>query len=115
MISDDDDDDDNNVDEDDEDDDDDDPEVNWLINVYTSNIKNAGTNANVHIQIFGTKHATSLIPLGGKENNDEDLFEPGNCDSFQVNLPDIGNPSKIKIGHDNKGMLAGWHLDKVFN
>ena len=86
-----------------------------MINVYTSNLKNAGTDAQVHIQIFGTKEATSIITLGGKNKNEKDLFEAGNCDSFEVNLPDIGKPAKIKIGHDNKGMFAGWHLDKVFN
>jgi hypothetical protein len=41
------------------------------------------------------------------------LFEVGNCDKFDRNLPDIGKPLKIKIGHDNKGMFAGWFLDKV--
>ena len=90
-------------------------EGNWSIFVYTSDIKNAGTDANVHIQVFGTKSATGIIQLDNKINDDKNLFETGSCDLFDKNLPDIGKPVKIKIGHDNKGMFAGWHLDKVFS
>lgn len=43
------------------------------------------------------------------------LFESGNCDKFDKNLPDIGKPVKIKIGHDNSGSFPGWFLDQVIN
>ena len=44
-------------------------EGNWSIFVYTSDIKNAGTDANVHIQVFGTKSATGIIQLDNKIND----------------------------------------------
>lgn len=33
------------------------------------------------------------------------------CLSFQ--LEDVGELTKLRIGHDNAGLFAGWHLDKV--
>ena len=48
-----------------------------------------------------------------ENKNVKDLFETGKIDKFENNLPDIGEPKKIKIGHDNHGSFAGWHLDKV--
>jgi hypothetical protein len=87
--------------------------TNWSVLVYTSNLKNAGTDANVHIQIFGDKAQTSALPL--EKKGETNLFETGKCDKFDMNLPDIGKPTKIKIGHDNVGLYPEWHLDKVKN
>lgn len=89
---------------------------NWAIFIYTSNVPGAGTDASVYIQIFGTKNSSTKFYLdkkivSGKAN--EDLFEQGQCDKFGKQLPDIGKPIRIKIGHDNNGAFAGWHLDKV--
>lgn len=28
-------------------------------------------------------------------------------------VTDVGLVDRIRIGHDNKGMAAGWHLDRV--
>lgn len=33
------------------------------------------------------------------------------CFFFQ--LEDVGELTKLRIGHDNAGLFAGWHLDKV--
>lgn len=85
---------------------------NWTIFVYTSRLKGAGTDAAVYMQIFGTKGNTAQFFLDDNKNSKK-LFEAGNCDRFDRNLADIGKPQKIKIGHDNKGMFAGWHLEKV--
>lgn len=87
---------------------------NWSIFVITGDVKNAGTDANVHIQIYGTRCASAQIPLERKNNNKK-LFEAENCDKFEINLPEIGKPLKIKIGHDNKGSFPGWFLDNVTN
>ena len=85
---------------------------NWSIYTYTSNIKNAGTDAKVYLQIFGSKANTGKLNLEKKTKN-ENPFETGKCDRFDKRLPDFGRPTKIKIGHDNSGSFAGWHLDKV--
>ena len=86
----------------------------WFIYIYTSNIKNAGTDAKVSIQIIGTKGMSNKIQLDKEENiSNKDLFETGSCDKFVKVFSDVGKPAKIKIGHDNSGSFAGWHLDKV--
>ncbi len=86
---------------------------NWSIFVYTGNIKNAGTDAGVYLQIFGTKTASTLMQLDNKNGNNKKLFEAGSCDKFDKNLPDIGKPAQIIIGHNNKGLFPGWFLEKV--
>ncbi len=87
---------------------------NWSIFIYTSNLPNAGTDSNVHIQIFGNLLVSERLHLTAKSStNQKQLFEKGSCDRFDRKLPYIGKPIRIKIGHDNKGLAAGWHLDKV--
>lgn len=34
-------------------------------------------------------------------------------DTFNIETPSIGNLKRVRIGHDNKGLAAGWFLDKV--
>lgn len=40
-------------------------------------------------------------------------FERNKEDRFNVEVEDVGEPYKIRVGHDNKGFGAAWHLDKV--
>ena len=30
-----------------------------------------------------------------------------------MEIPDVGVPFKIRVGHDNKGLAAAWHLDNI--
>lgn len=84
-------------------------EVPWQVWVYTSDVKNAGTDSNVTMVIYGDKGKSDDIPL----ENKGDTFEQGQMDMFQVCSKDIGVPYKIRVWHDNAGLAAGWHLDKV--
>jgi hypothetical protein len=79
--------------------------------VHTSNINGAGTDANVYIEIHGDRASSTRMKLDNK--NVKDQFESGKIDKFDLLLPEIGEPKRIKIGHDNKGSFAGWHLEKV--
>ncbi len=41
-------------------------------------------------------------------------FKRGAVDRFVLELKDVGERiSKIRLGHDNSGLGAGWHVDKV--
>jgi hypothetical protein len=84
----------------------------WFITIYTSNIRNAGTDARVFIKVFGTAGKTEKFWLDKEEYQDK-LFEKASCDKFLKTFPDIGEPKRIIIGHDNSGPFPGWHLDKV--
>ena len=41
-------------------------------------------------------------------------FERGATDEFGVESEDLGDLTKIRIGHDNAGFGASWFLDKVY-
>ncbi|KAH3767689.1 hypothetical protein Pelo_458 [Pelomyxa schiedti] len=81
----------------------------YIINVHTGNIRGAGTDANVFLEIFGEKGTSEKRKLEGKGN----LFERNHMDSFQFECVDLGELQKIIIGHDNSGVNAAWYLEKV--
>ena len=44
----------------------------------------------------------------------KECFNRGSVDVFVREMTDVGDQiEKLRIGHDNKGILAAWHLDKV--
>ncbi|RDD42008.1 Lipoxygenase homology domain-containing protein 1 [Trichoplax sp. H2] len=84
----------------------------YNVSVTTGDIKGAGTDANVHIVLYGEKDDTGLIHLKNSTTH-SNKFERNQEDRFVVEAIDIGELKKIKIGHDNKGGMAGWFLNKV--
>ncbi|CAI9730794.1 homology domain-containing 1-like isoform X1 [Octopus vulgaris] len=87
--------------------------TNYEIHVKTGNVRGAGTDANVFLQMFGSKNNTDKIPLVSSENL-RNLFERDRIDIFKRELTNIGQIKKIKISHDNSQLSAGWFLDSVF-
>lgn len=78
-------------------------EVPYEIKVYTSNKSNAGTDANVHIEIYGMEQSTGQVMLCSKTDR-KGKFQQGSIDVFVLELDDVGDEiEKIRIGHDNKG------------
>lgn len=85
------------------------PKGTWVCTTYTSDVRFAGTDANVHVTVFGDDGHSEMIPL---KNKDDD-FERGKVDSFRIELPAMGIVRKLRIEHDGRGLNAGWKLDKV--
>uniref|UniRef100_A0A6B2KZF9 PLAT domain-containing protein n=1 Tax=Arcella intermedia TaxID=1963864 RepID=A0A6B2KZF9_9EUKA len=85
------------------------PMVTYTVKVTTGTCRGAGTDANVFIILYSAKRDSGKIVLEGPGN----LFERGKTDVFQLKLVDLGSLKKIRIGHDGKGIGAGWFLDKV--
>ncbi|KAG1662011.1 hypothetical protein FOA52_009500 [Chlamydomonas sp. UWO 241] len=81
----------------------------YRVSVWTSDVSGAGTDANVFIQIFGEEGETERIALDNPGND----FETGQLDVFEVSGRNVGPMTKIRIGHDNAGFGAAWHLDRV--
>lgn len=83
------------------------------INVATSNIGYAGTDANIFIMLYGEKGDTGFLPL--KKSKTHKLpFYRNQYDKFTVEAPDVGDDiTQIRITHDNTGKGPGWHLDYV--
>ncbi|XP_061733262.1 LOW QUALITY PROTEIN: lipoxygenase homology domain-containing protein 1 [Nerophis ophidion] len=81
----------------------------WSLWIWTSDVKGAGTDAQVFLQIYGEKGKSDETKL---ENN-SDSFEQGRLDKFMVEMPDIGRLLKLRIWHEKRHPFAGWHLGRV--
>ena len=77
--------------------------------VTTSDMRGAGTDANVFFVLYGDKGKSEEIKLDNKTDN----FERGSVDKFKADIKDVGVPYKIRIGHDNSKSYSDWHLAKV--
>ncbi|XP_050769305.1 lipoxygenase homology domain-containing protein 1 [Gymnogyps californianus] len=83
--------------------------INYEVSVVTGDVRAAGTNAKVFMQIYGETGKTELITLENRSNN----FERGATDIFKREAADVGKIYKIRIGHDGKGIGDGWFLESV--
>lgn len=84
-------------------------DARYEVQVWTSDVHGAGTDADVFIQISGTDGQTEKIELHDDSNN----FERGKRDNFSLTAPDVGYIKKINIGHNAENLMSGWHLHKV--
>uniref|UniRef100_A0A8C4ECX3 Lipoxygenase homology PLAT domains 1a n=1 Tax=Dicentrarchus labrax TaxID=13489 RepID=A0A8C4ECX3_DICLA len=81
----------------------------WSLWIWTSDVKGAGTDAQVFLQIYGEKGKSDEIKL---ENN-SDSFEQAQLDKFVIEMPDIGRLLKLRIWHEKRHPFSGWHLARV--
>lgn len=91
------------------------PKQAWEVVVCTSDVKYAGTDASVHMVIHGmdADHKEHQATLDFKGKQTKSSFERGKEDRFSFEIDDIGDPFKLRVGSDNSGMGADWHLEKV--
>ena len=82
--------------------------VDYKITVITGDRRGSGTDANVFIYLYG-EGSTPAFTLDSPQNN----FERNKTDVFIVRAPDLGDLTKIRIGHDASGFGSDWFLDKV--
>lgn len=74
--------------------------------VKTSQLKGAGTDANVDVTLYGSTGSSPPTRLENSKNN----FEKGAIDIFEMDAS-IGNLEFIRIGHDNTSLGPAWHLN----
>ena len=86
--------------------------ISYHVSVKTGDVSNAGTDANVHLKIFGSNGDTGVMKLKHSDNT-MNKFEKGRVDLFNLEQEDIGKIERIRIGHDGKGVGSGWFLDYV--
>ena len=79
--------------------------------MFTSDLRGAGTDANVTLQVHGEQGSSDPIPLGGNIAD----FERGECDVFQgVLVPTrVGTIQGVTVSHDGTNPYPEWHLEKV--
>uniref|UniRef100_A0A674DFU0 Lipoxygenase homology PLAT domains 1 n=1 Tax=Salmo trutta TaxID=8032 RepID=A0A674DFU0_SALTR len=81
----------------------------WSLWIWTSDVKGAGTDAQVFLQIYGEKGKSDEMRL---ESN-SDSFEQAQLDKFMIEMPDIGKLTKVRIWHEKRHPFAGWHFARA--
>nr|XP_023838831.1 lipoxygenase homology domain-containing protein 1-like [Salvelinus alpinus] len=81
----------------------------WSLWIWTSDVKGAGTDAQVFLQIYGDKGKSDEMRL---ESN-SDSFEQAQLDKFMIEMPDIGKLTKARIWHEKRHPFAGWHFARA--
>ncbi|XP_036262721.1 lipoxygenase homology domain-containing protein 1 [Molothrus ater] len=84
----------------------------YTIKVYTGDKRGAGTDANVHIILFGNEDKSEVFQLSQSLEH-QNPFERGKVDTFKIKTKNLGSLRSIEIGHDGKGFASGWFLEKV--
>nr|XP_015208918.1 PREDICTED: oxygen-regulated protein 1 [Lepisosteus oculatus] len=82
----------------------------WRVSVVTSSLPSAGTSSQVYIILYGLQGNSGPLFLLGREG---DLFQSGHEDIFDINVGNIGELFKIRIGHNSSGQSPGWHCEEV--
>ena len=88
----------------------------YQVEVYTGNRAKAGTNANIYMNITGKDGSSGKRALK-KSLNNMDKFEQGNMDTFEIEAADMGELTKVVVGHDGKGAgeNSGLNIDLVID
>ena len=63
--------------------------TSYQVSVKTADVRMAGTDANVHLKIFGDKGDTGTLQLKNSEGTNN-KFERGRTDVFRLEASDIG-------------------------
>lgn len=82
----------------------------YEIEIKTGNRDNAGTDADVYVQLIGG------MGISGENYLDRpgvDDFERGHTDVFYITDKDVGWINQIRLFHNNKGRYPGWYVDYV--
>ena len=85
----------------------------YRVLIHTSDIKFAGTDADVFVEIVGTRNGKPATTGRVKLDNSLNNFEQNDLDWFTRSLTNVGTIERICIGHDATGPGAAWHLDNV--
>ena len=68
--------------------------MSYNINIKTGDARGSGTDANVHVCLYGTKSDTGNIALKSSKTH-TNKFESGQNDEFTIETADIGDLEKI--------------------
>ena len=83
--------------------------MQFEIEVYTGDVKSAGTDSTISMTMFGTDGTTPEFVF----DKDESRFERGGVDLIKMDLYDVGKLLKVRIAVDGKGTRHDWFLEKV--
>uniref|UniRef100_H3CLV0 Lipoxygenase homology PLAT domains 1 n=1 Tax=Tetraodon nigroviridis TaxID=99883 RepID=H3CLV0_TETNG len=87
--------------------------VSYHISIKTGSVNGASSDSRVFVKLYGEKGDTNKMTLAVSDNDLRNYFETGRTDIFTMETSDIGQISRLLIGHSNEGLRAGWFLDSV--
>lgn len=90
--------------------------IPYEIKIITGDVRGAGTDANVYIELHGRtdKHSKDSEASSGRIALEDGKFERGKIDVIHTEIGAMISPlTYVTIGHDNKGAAAGWYLEEV--
>ena len=62
---------------------------NYTITLYTGNVAESGTDANVFLRIYGMRRQTKMLALN-KSLTNENMFQRGQTDIFSISSDSLG-------------------------
>ncbi|CAD7701203.1 unnamed protein product, partial [Ostreobium quekettii] len=83
--------------------------VPWRAVVVTGDVRGAGTDADVFLDLRGAKGTSGPMMLEAAG----DVFERGQRDAFRLRAPDVGPLREIEVSHNGKGRGPDWYLDSI--
>jgi hypothetical protein len=90
--------------------------VDYNVTIVTGDIKEAGTDGHAFLILFGEHADTGKIELK-KSKEHRDKFQRGQTDSFTFNAVDVGDITKLRVGHDGhrEGIFTNpsWYIDHI--
>ena len=82
----------------------------YKVTFFTSQIRGAGTAANIYVELQGDRDCSGPLPLAPQR---KDSFTGGAQDAYQLKLKWLGQLRRCIVGHDNSGENPAWHLERV--
>ena len=88
--------------------------VTYDLTFQTGSMRGAGTDANVKIELIGTKGSTIPVQInsymGARLHN---AFQVAGQDNIKLITTDIGKITSVKVSHDNGGLGPKWYLSNL--
>jgi hypothetical protein len=86
-----------------------------VLEVVTADVKWAGTDARVTVELHGERASSGALALGPQRWRDN--FARGSTDTFELLLPagapELGALRRLSVQHDGEGFGAGWLLEQI--
>ncbi|MET8682658.1 PLAT/LH2 domain-containing protein [Streptomyces sp. NPDC004732] len=81
-------------------------EITYKITLWTEHISGAGTDATMYGQLIGENGKSAEVVFDNAGND----FEYGTWGTYSITTTDIGEPTQLRLFHDNGGYRPGWCL-----
>ncbi|WP_342415158.1 PLAT/LH2 domain-containing protein [Paenibacillus sp. FSL R10-2782] len=80
--------------------------VEYVVTVNTANLKDAGTDSNISITLYGSNGDYATATLNGS-------FEQGDSDTIRISTSNLGDIRKVTIRTDGAGHKPGWKIANI--